>query len=180
LKPPWLVVIQQLGETVYIKQSMFAAALLAAIVVLPINAADNSSFSGKWAVDKNARVSGAPEGLTEVIRQSGNQVTIEARFKEPANGIAPLLYLGVMATKVTLSTDGSEVTNQIGPFTQLSKTTLNGNKMETDWTATVNGDQVKGHWVRTLSDDGKSMTLDIHESSTQGQSGVALLRFARK
>jgi hypothetical protein len=166
---------------VSIKQSMFAAmALLAATVAVPLNAADNSSFSGRWVIDKNARVSGAPEALTEIIKQSGNQVTIEARFKEPANGIAPLLYLGVMATRVTLSTDGNEVTNQIGPFTQLSKTTLNGNKMETDWTATVNGDQVKGHWVRTLSDDGRSMTLDIHESSTQGQAGVALLHFVRK
>ncbi len=41
------------------------------------------------------------------------------------------------------------------------KTTMDGNKLMTEWAAQINGDPVEGHWVHTLSDDGKHMTLDI-------------------
>ena len=114
------------------------------------------------------------------IKQDGSGMTIESTFKEPDNGIVPLLYLGVMTTKMHLSVDGSTQQNQIGPFQMGSKTTLNGNQMETEWTAMVKDDQVQGHWKHTLSDDGKHMTLEIKENSTQGQNGQATLNFVRK
>ncbi len=152
------------------------------VLALPICAKDSGQgFAGKWVLDKKSdKTTKAPEDLRQDIRQQGSEVTIQSRFKEPANGIAPLLFLGIMTSSLRLTTDGHDTENQIGPFQQVSKTTLDGNKMETDWTATVNGDQVKGHWVRTLSDDGKHMTLDIKESSTKGQSGEASIQFVRK
>ncbi len=141
-------------------------------------------FDGKWVLDKKANNSATtppPDGLQQRIKVHGNSVSIESVFGEPANAVAPLLYLGIMVTDLNLNTDGSESVNQIGPFMQTAKTTLDGNKMDTEWVAKhTSGEVVNGHWTRTLAPDGKHMTLEIKESSTQGQSGDATLNFVRK
>jgi hypothetical protein len=142
--------------------------------------AKDEGFSGRWVLDKNQASADAPGNLEMKIKQDGSGVTIESTFKEPESGIVPLLYLGVMTNKMHLSFDGGTQQNQIGPFQMGSKTTLNGNQMETEWTAAVKDDQVQGHWKHTLSDDGKHMTLEIKESSTQGQASQATLNFVRK
>ena len=151
-------------------------------LALPLAAKDSDQgFAGKWVLDKkSAKGPQTPEDLRQDIRQQGVDITIQSKFKEPANGIAPLLFLGIMTSSLHLTTDGQTAQNQIGPFQQASKTTLDGRKMETDWNAMVNGDEVKGHWTRTLSDDGKRLTLTIKESSTKGQSGEATVEFVRK
>lgn len=153
-----------------------------ALFSVPLCAKDrDQGFGGKWVLDKKSTSAPqSPEDLREEIRQQGSEITIQSRYKEPANGITPLLYLGVMAGSIRLTTDGQETPNQIGPFQVVYKTTLEGNKMETDWNGVVNGDPVQGHWTRTLSDDGKHMTLQIKESSTKGQAGEATLQFVRK
>jgi hypothetical protein len=84
-----------------------------------------------------------------------------------------------MTNRLELSADGSERQNQIGPFQQASKTTLDGNTMTTQWTAVIRGDDVNGKWIRTVDADGKTMTLDISESS-KGQDHQATLKFRRK
>ena len=147
------------------------------------SAKDNNpdSYSGKWVLDKHApRPGDAPNGLQTKIKQDGSGLTFESTFKEPSSGVVPLLYLGIMTEKLHLNTDGQEVHTQIGPFMAVFKTTMDGNKLMTDWKAQINGDPVEGHWVHTLSDDGKHMTLEIHESSTHGQQGDATLNFVRK
>ena len=83
------------------------------------------------------------------------------------------------SSKVMLSTDGSERQNQVGPFQMAAKTTVDGTTMKTDWTAVIQGKNVNGNWVRTLSDDGKRMTMQIHET-TEGQDRQATLQFKRK
>jgi hypothetical protein len=141
----------------------------------------DEGFSGRWVLDKGSQLpAGGPGNLQTRIKQDNSGLTIESTFREPDNGIVPLVYLGVMTTKLRLSLDGSQQQNAIGPFQMASKTTLNGKQMETDWTAMVKGDQVQGHWTHTLSDDGKHLTLEIKESSTQGQSGEATLHFVKK
>jgi len=152
-------------------------------LALPLCAKNDkdAGFAGRWVMDSTG--STAPEGLTNLeqkIRIDGSKVTIESKFPEPANGIVPLMYLGVMATTLTLNTDGSTAQNQIGPFQMASKTTLNGKEMATEWTAEVKGDQVQGHWTRTLSDDGRHMVMKVEESSIKGQQGQAELHFTRK
>ena len=142
--------------------------------------AKDEGFSGRWVLDKSQASADAPGNLEMRIKQDGSGATIETTFKEPESGVVPLLYLGVMTTKMHLSFDGSTQQNQIGPFQMGSKTTLNGNQMDTEWTAAVKDDQVQGHWKHALSDDGKHMTLEIKESSTQGQTGQATLNFVRK
>ena len=148
--------------------------------VLTVNAKDEG-FSGRWVLDRSGEHAGdAPNSLEQRIKQDKSGVTIESTFKEPENGVVPLLYLGVMTTRLHLSTTGETQQNQIGPFQMGSKTTINGNQMETEWTAMAKDDQVQGHWTHTLSSDGRHMTLEIKENSTQGQQAAATLHFVRK
>jgi hypothetical protein len=145
-------------------------------------AKDNpSGFNGKWVLDKHSQMPGdAPNNLETRMKQDNSGVTIESSFKEPDNGVVPLLYLGVMTNKMHLNTDGQNQQSQIGPFMAVFKTSMDGTKMTTEWKAQINGDPVEGHWVHTLSEDGKHMTLEIQESSTHGQHGEATLNFVRK
>jgi hypothetical protein len=148
----------------------------------PVSAKDSAdSFSGKWVLDKHStRPGDAPNNLETKMKQENSGLTIESTFKEPDNGVVPLLYLGVMTNKLHLTTDGQEQQSQIGPFMAAFKSTMDGNKLTTDWKAQINGDPVEGHWVHTLSGDGKHMTLEITESSTHGQHAEATLQFVRK
>jgi hypothetical protein len=155
------------------------AFLIASIPTVRASAKDEG-FSGKWVLDKDQASADAPSNLETRMKQDGSGMTVESTFKEPDNGIVPLVYLGVMTTRMHLSFDGSTQQNQIGPFQMASKTTLGGNKMETEWAAAVKDDQVQGHWTHTLSEDGKHMTLEIKESSTQGQTAQATLHFVKK
>jgi len=142
-------------------------------------AVDN--FSGKWVLDKHSpRPGDAPNSLETKIKQDGAGVTIESVFKEPDNGVLPLLYLGLMTERLHLTIDGQEQRSQIGPFMTVFKTSMDGNKLTTEWAAQVQGDQVQGHWVHALSDDGRHMTLEIREDSTRGQHAEATLYFVRK
>lgn len=142
---------------------------------------NGDSFSGKWTLDKHSpRPGDAPNNLETKIKQDNSGLSMESTFQEPKNGVVPLLYLGIMAEKVWLSTDGQERESQIGPFTAKFKSTVDGNKLLTDWTAQIKDDQVQGHWVHTLSEDGKHMTLEIKESSTHTQHAETTLYFVRK
>jgi len=144
----------------------------------------SNGFDGKWVLDKKAANTATvppPDDLRQNIKASGGNISIDTTFKEPNNAITPLLYLGIMVTNIKLNADGSETVNQVGPFMQTSKTTVDGNKMDTEWIAKhTSGEVVNGHWTRTVSDDGKHMTLEIKESSTQGQTGTATLNFVKK
>ena len=162
------------------KLASTVSALILILLSLPAYPKDDG-FSGKWVLDRGAQLpQGGPGNLESRIKQDNSGLTIESTFREPDNGIVPLVYLGVMTTKLRLSLDGTQQQNAIGPFQMASKTSMNGKQLETEWTAMVKGDQVQGHWTHTLSDDGKHMTLEIKESSTQGQSGQATLHFVKK
>ena len=83
------------------------------------------SFSGKWVLDRHSpRPGDAPNDLETKIKQDNSGLTIESNFKEPDNGVVPLLYLGVMTDKLHLTTDGREQRSQIGPFMAVFKTCL--------------------------------------------------------
>ena len=157
-----------------------AVAILTALLLPLASAKDQQGFEGKWVIDKKAS-NGAdvPDGFTQQIKQKGNGMTVESRWMEPRDGMAPLILVGLMITRLELNTAGAEQQNQIGPFQQASKTTIDGNRMVTDWRAVVNGEDVTGQWVRTLSPDGKRMTLEIHETS-KGQNKDAHLEFVRR
>jgi hypothetical protein len=151
-----------------------------AFSVLLAAAGDRGGFEGKWVLEQDS--SGdetVPVNLVQNVRQKGGDIEVQTTFAEPAGGIVPLLYVGIMTSDLLLSADGSERQNQIGPFQQASKTTLDGTTMTTEWTAVIKGDQVNGKWIRTLDPDGRHMTLEIHESS-KGKDRQATLKFRRK
>lgn len=161
-------------------RAVIVTGLVLAFSVFNVNAKDEG-FSGKWVLDKaSPRPGDCPNQLEQRIKKDGSGVTIESTFKEPESGVVPLLYLGVMTTRLHLNTSGEDQQNQIGPFQMGSKTKLDGNQMNTDWTAMVKGDQVQGHWTHKLSNDGRHMTLEIKETSTHGQHSEATLYFVRK
>jgi hypothetical protein len=154
-----------------------------ACVVLNLAGAKQSadSFAGKWVLDNHSpRPGDAPNSLETRIKQDDSGLTIESTFKEPENGVLPLLYLGVMTEKLHLTTDGQEQPSQIGPFMAVFKSSMEGTKLTTEWVAQIKGDQVQGHWIHALSGDGKHMTLEIKESSTHAQHAEAMLYFVRK
>lgn len=139
----------------------------------------DDGFAGKWVLDKPASTATAdiPDNMRQEIKKKGDGYAVETTWRELNTGMAPLVFLGIMTTQFKL---GPDVTNQVGPFMQASKTTENGRQLVTEWTAVVNGQGVKGRWTRTLADDGKSMTLDIEESTDDGKSNTAKLVFKRK
>ena len=143
-------------------------------------AADHSGFEGKWLLDSGGTGDEpVPVNLVQKIQRKGLDLEVQSTFAEPASGVVPLLYVGVMANDLMLSTDGSVKQNQIGPFQQASKTTLDGTTMTTEWTAVYKGEDINGKWIRTLQPDGRHMTLEIHESS-KGEDHTATLNFHRK
>ena len=86
--------------------------LFLAASIIPMNAKDEG-FSGKWVLDKSAQhVANAPVNLQTTIKQDGQGIIFESTFREPENGVVPLLYLGVMTNKLRLSLDGQPQQNQ--------------------------------------------------------------------
>jgi hypothetical protein len=154
-----------------------ALALVAAAPAFP----KDSGFNGKWVLDKSASTASfdIPDNLMQQIKTKGSELDILTTWREPANGIAPMGLLGVMTTNLKLNVNGEEERNQFGPFNQVSKTTVNGNQILTDYTAMANGQQVTGHWTRSLSGDGRQMTLEITQNSG-AQNNQAKLVFHRK
>ena len=151
------------------------------IASLGVVHAKDEGFNGKWVLDKaTGQPPNAPAHLETKIKQDNSGVTIESTFAEPADGVVPLVYLGVMTTKMHLAAGGQVEQNAIGPFQMASKTDIDGTQLQTEWTAMVKGDAVQGHWTQRLSDDGKHMTWEIKETSTQGQHSEATLNFVRK
>jgi hypothetical protein len=124
----------------------------------------SSGFDGKWELDKKAQQpTGGPEDLQIELKQDG-----------------PKLWVGIMTYELELTTDGTEKVNQIGPFAHNSRTTIDGNKMTTDFTASNEGGKVEGQWIRTLSEDRKQMTMQVLATASDGRKLDQTLVFKRK
>ena len=142
--------------------------------------AKDAGFGGTWILDVNGPYpANAPVNLKMKIKIKGTRVTIESTFSEPADGIVPLLYLGIMAERFILAVNGQQQENRIGPFHIRSKTTVEGNQMLTDWVATVSRGQVQGHWCHTLK-DADHLALEIREEPVGGHRAEATLYLVRK
>ena len=161
----------------YILPVFFALAGLVAGADGPLG-----TFEGKWKLDKKkTQATGAPEDLEFEIKKDGaSGIVIKSKYREPKSAIYPLMWVGIMTYELPLSSDGSEKTNQIGPFAHVSKTTIDGKKMTTDWRATNDNGHVEGQWIRTLSDDGRELTLQIISKASDGRNMDQTLVFARR
>jgi hypothetical protein len=144
-------------------------------------AGPGTAFEGKWEIDKKkSQATGAPEDLKLEIKEDGSKLKVKSKYREPKNSIYPLLWVGVMTYDLELATDGSETTNHIGPFTHVSKTTIQGNKMVTDFTATIEKGNVTGQWIRTVSGDGREMTWHVQTKASDGRSLDQTLVFKKQ
>jgi hypothetical protein len=161
-------------------RSVFA--LVLAVGLCYAAGARNTGFDGKWELDKaqSTATSDIPDGLEQQIKHKGPGVLIQSRWRELNNATAPMVLLGVMVSELSLKTDGTSSTTQMGPFAASATTKEDGNNMTTNWQTTVNGQAVTGHWTRTLAEDGKSMTLNIEQTSSEGKPGSAKLVFKRR
>ena len=140
-----------------------------------------STFTGKWEIDKKkTQAAGAPEDLKLDIKEDGTKLKIQSKYREPKSNVYPLLWVGIMTYDLELGVDGKETTNHIGPFTHVSKTTVEGNKMITDFTAQINNGNVTGQWVRTVSTDGREMTCQINTKASDGRTLNQTLFFKKK
>lgn len=138
-------------------------------------------FEGKWKLDKKkTHATGAPEDYEFQIKPDGDGIRVLSKYREPKTAIYPLMWVGLMTYELPLSADGSEKTNQIGPFAHVSKTTIEGNKMVTDWRAALEKGDVEGQWIRTVSPDGKEMTLQVICKSSDGRTMDQTLVFNRR
>jgi hypothetical protein len=142
----------------------------------------SSGFEGKWVLNskRSPNLQNAPGHLTEQFKNEGGKLVVRSRYDQPMDGIYPIFWVGIMTEEFILNTDGSETVNPIGPFRHVSKTTIDGNKMVTDWNATVEQGSVQGQWIRTLSDDGKELTLMVKGKCSDGRTMEATLLFTRK
>jgi len=143
---------------------------------------DERSFEGKWKLDKKRldQSAKAPAELEQRLRMKGSKLIIESKYEEPESGLYPLHWLGVMTYRFELNTDGSETVNFIGPFRHESKTTIEGNRMTTDWNAGIENGTANGQWVRTLSPDGKEMNLQVKGKASDGRIIDSTLVFFRR
>ena len=138
-------------------------------------------FSGMWVLDPHSpRPGGAPNQVETKIRLEGSMMTLESKYSRPPNGIVPMLYLGVMATKLCLNVNGGEQENLVGPFDIQSKTRMDGLQMLTDFVATMFGDEIRGQWIYTLSNDAKHLIIEIKEKTGEGSLAHGTLYFVRK
>jgi hypothetical protein len=85
-----------------------------------------------------------------------------------------------MTYELELPTDGSEKVNHIGPFTHVSKTTVEGNRCVTDFTAQMEGGNVTGQWVREIAEGGKEMTWRVNTKASDGRTLDQTMVFRRK
>ena len=158
------------------------SAVCIALALGAVTYAKDSGFEGRWQLDTGQSSASAnlPDHLEEQIKQTGNELVIQSRWREPQDGVTPMVMLGVMSSEIRLKTDGSQGNDQIGPFQTMTTSTQEGNKLVTKWQAAINGKQINGEWTRTLSPDGRTMTLDIQQTPDGGSAGNAHLVFKRR
>ena len=163
---------------------MFSRILLASVCLVALVAAkDKTGIEGKWELDKSktgSAIEGGPLDLETEIKQKGNSIVVASKYKEPANGVYPIAWIGIMAYEMKFNSDGSDTVTGLGPFQHKSKTTMNGSTMTTDWVAQTEVGNSTGQWVRTVSPDGKEMTLQIKSKISDGRTVDKTLYFKRK
>jgi hypothetical protein len=162
-----------------LSRRLIVSTLLAGAFALNAATTTADSFAGKWQLDKKkTQATGAPDDLQLEMKQDGDGWIIKSKYREPKTAMYPLLWVGIMTYELPLKP--TETTTQIGPFTHVSKTTVDGNKMTTDWKAAMEKGGVEGQWIRTLSNDGREMTRQIISKASDGRNMDQTLVFKRK
>ncbi len=131
----------------------------------PLPSGESPNFSGRWELDKSQSdlPSPAPEDLLQVIEQSGTHLKITTRSTDwnDSRPIAVTLF-ALMIPELDVSTDNREVVQPYGRGQLRSKSHFEDGALVTDWTLERDGrPETTGRWVRRLSDDSRTLTVDI-------------------
>ena len=159
-----------MGETdqkfVFEKQEAGAVATAKAAPAAPATAAGNGgkpNFSGTWKMNVAKSDFGpmpAPDSRTDVIEHNDPAMKINVSQKGGQGDVEAV---------VNYTTDGKEVTNTIAQREQKSTVVWQGSNLVVNSKFTVNDAEITTKSVWTLSEDGKTLTQNIHAESPMGE-----------
>ena len=139
--------------------AVFAVVLFAASLV----AQSKPNFSGTWKLNVSKSDFGplpAPTGRVDVIEHNDPALKV-ATTAENAQG--------KQSFTSNYTTDGKEAVNKRGPQEAKSKITWDGSKLVMDTKATFGDQDVSIKSVWSLSEDGKTLTQNVHLAAQMGE-----------
>lgn len=145
--------------------------LIAFLIALPVVSAyaqQKPDFSGTWKLNVAKSDFGAlpgPDSRTDVITHKEPSMT-DAVTAEGAQG--------KQEYTVKYTTDGKEVTNQIGPIAIKSTMKWDGSSLATSSKFVYNDTDVNLQATWALSADGKTLVITVHVASAMGETDQKL------
>ena len=165
------------------KRIIPAAAALTALAILWTVRAQRTShpdLTGVWEL-VSASGTTTPPGFVMRATQSDGSLRVASEWTPPEDGKYGLTLIGVTVPQAAFSFNGSEDVNQAGPFVVHSNTRWEGPRLVTAWnTSEFRGTSFKGTWTRSLSEDGRTLTLQISADSSEGKHSEAVLKFSKR
>jgi hypothetical protein len=152
----------------------------ATILLQTSRAQGSPNFSGVWALDvARCRIpDGSPElpALKQTIEHKGSTLTITNEITGDAR--IPAFLVGLAAPRMLFTTDDTENTNKLGPIDFVSKSKWVGSTLSTTFQVKTPLEPPHGKWRHSLSEDTRSLTIDVEFNGPDGSSDVRLT-FAR-
>lgn len=146
---------------------MFRKATFAVFTVLlaaaSLAAQSKPNFSGTWKLNTSKSDFGplpAPTSRTDVIEHNDPALKVATTADTPQ---------GPQSFTSNYTTDGKEATNKRGPAEAKSTITWDGNKLVVNTKLNVQDQDVTIKSVWTLSEDGKTLTQNVHLSAAMGE-----------
>jgi len=146
--------------------------LIAFLIALPVVSAfaqQKPDFSGTWKLNVAKTDFGAlpgPDSRTDVITHKEPSLTDDVTAESSQ---------GKQQYTVKYTTDGKEVTNQIGPLAIKSTLKWEGSNLLVSSKFTYNDADVNAQATWALSADGKTLTISVHFASTLGETDQKII-----
>lgn len=146
--------------------------LIVFLIALPVVSAfaqQKPDFSGTWKLNVAKTDFGAlpgPDSRTDVITHKDPSLTDDVT----AEGSQ-----GKQQYTVKYTTDGKDVTNQIGPLEIKSTLKWEGNNLVVSSKFAYNEADVNAQATWALSADGKTITISVHFASTLGETDQKII-----
>lgn len=142
---------------------------LIALPLVPAFAQQKPEFSGTWKLNVAKSDFGAlpgPDSRTDVITHKDPSMTDDVT-SEGAQG--------KQQYTVKYTTDGKEVTNQIGPLEVKSTLKWDGGNLVVSSKFKIGDSDVNAQSTWSLSADGKTITISVHFASTMGETDQKII-----
>lgn len=150
------------------RKSTLAVLILTAFAASMV-AQTKPNFSGTWKLNvakSDFGVLPAPDNRTDIIDHNEPAIKINTNAESAQ---------GKQTANINYTTDGKEVTNQIGPREVKSTVTWEGANLVVNSKLSFNDQDVTIKNVWTLSEDGKTLTENAHLASPMGETDQKLV-----